>query len=420
MFIIYEGKRSIIIRPSLKLPTMNRNALVLMLNLAVALIIWNNYFLTNNLEKEILSQLYMVTPNIINKSIAINLTTPIRLDLVIMLSGELGNYMLKIAYGKIVQTVAQEDGRFNFTLRFMSPGLPKNLKAGSEIKKCFSKHFSAKEINMDEFRLKSPKWKEINVTQSKVIESLYTDWNDKSLASKKLQIIGSTVDNIRSTLDHLDDVINRMKKTEKHKKSLQLLQNRYNLSLPFITLQKFPPVSLMDRYWDVLAETFTFNQGACCEDTPLRNETVLHVRGFDVEKPDSYEKKGWRELNANRIYDELLYNLNSGDKVAIVGRFPEKVANFTSTLLGHGLEVRSITNHSGVQDFCFLKSATKEIIGGVKSTFFRIAALLNDSVSKVTIYCLHQPSQLDCKHHYASTFTHEKQTRKEWNFPIIY
>ena len=148
--------------------------------------------------------------------------------------------------------------------------------------------------------------------------------------------------------------------------------------------------------------------------------TVLHVRGFDVEKPDSYEKKGWRELNANRIYDELLYNLNSGDKVAIVGRFPEKVANFTSTLLGHGLEVRSITNHSGVQDFCFLKSATKEIIGGVKSTFFRIAALLNDSVSKVTIYCLHQPSQLDCKHHYASTFTHEKQTRKEWNFPIIY
>ena len=56
MFIIYEGKRSIIIRPSLKLPTMNRNALVLMLNLAVALIIWNNYFLTNNLEKEILSQ----------------------------------------------------------------------------------------------------------------------------------------------------------------------------------------------------------------------------------------------------------------------------------------------------------------------------------------------------------------------------
>jgi hypothetical protein len=171
----------------------------------------------------------------------------------------------------------------------------------------------------------------------------------------------------------------------------------------------------MDRYWDVLAEMFTFNLGACCQDTPLRNETMLHVRGFDVEQPKCYEKKGWRELNANRM---MSYYITW--KVAIVGHFPEKVSNFTYTLLGHGLEVRSITNHSGVQDFCFLKSATKEIIGGLKSNFFRIAALLNDSVSKVTIYCLHQPSQLDCKHQYASTFNNEKQKRKEWNFSIIY
>jgi hypothetical protein len=69
----------------------------------------------------------------------------------------------------------------------------------------------------------------------------------------------------------------------------------------------------MDRYWDVLAEMFTFNLGACCQDTPLRNETMLHVRGFDVEQPKCYEKKGWRELNANRIYDELLYHLKGGD-----------------------------------------------------------------------------------------------------------
>lgn len=408
------------IAPSLLAHKMNRIALVFMVNLSVALIIWNNYILTNNLEKKNLSQMKMVAHKTESKPMAVNLTSPINVDLVIMLSGELGNYILKIAYGKIVQAVAKEDGRFNFTLRFMNPGLTKNLKAGREIKKCFSKHFSSKEVNMDEFRLKDTKWKKINETQYKVVQSLYTDWDDNSLASEKLQIIGPTPDHILSTLDHLADVINRMKKTKKHKEALQLLRHRYNLSLPFLTLQKFPPIPLMDRYWDVLAETFTFNDRACCQDTPYINETVLHVRGFDVEKPESYEKKGWRELNANRMYDELLHHLSSGDKVAIVGRFPGKVANFTSALQGYGLAVRSITNQSGTQDFCFLKSATKEIIGGTKSTFFRIAALLNDSVSKVTIYCLHQPSQLDCKHHYEVTFTNEKQLRKEWNFPTIH
>ena len=91
--------------------------------------IWNQYkfvYLINERYATIPSQTKVVALKMLRKQAVAKTEHQkplIPLDLVVMLSGELGNYLLKIAYGKIVQTVAQEDGRFNFTLRFMSPGL---------------------------------------------------------------------------------------------------------------------------------------------------------------------------------------------------------------------------------------------------------------------------------------------------------
>jgi hypothetical protein len=47
-----------------------------------------------------------------------NSTHILPLDLFIFLTGRLGNNLLEIAYGKIIQLLALEDGRFNFTIRY--------------------------------------------------------------------------------------------------------------------------------------------------------------------------------------------------------------------------------------------------------------------------------------------------------------
>ena len=180
-----------------------------------------------------------------------------------------------------------------------------------------------------------------------------------------------------------------------------------------------PSFPLMNQYWDDLADIFTFNHNECCLEIPHKDETVLHIRGFDVEMPQAYDKKGWRELDPIQTSNNLLQHLNAGDKVAIIGRFPDKIANFTATLQDRGLQVRSITNQNGVQDFCFLKSATKEIIGGLRTTFFRTAALLNDQVANVTIYCYNQPPHSVCGLQNSAMFTNKWQARKTWNYPVI-
>jgi hypothetical protein len=222
------------------------------------------------------------------------------------------------------------------------------------------------------------------------------------------------------SLDHLHNVFNRIATKQRRGRSVPTLSYRYPLSLPFVLVHKMPTFPLMDRYWDILAELFTFNDSDCCLDFPQVDESVLHVRGFNVERPKDYESKGMKELSPNRTSNDLLQHLNVGDKVAIISRYPDKMSNFAALLQKRGLHVRTIVNQTGVQDFCFLKSATKEVIGGRKSTFFLIAAFLNALVTKVTIYCYQQPSILDCDTANLSKFTNSRLARKEWNFPILY
>lgn len=311
-----------------------------------------------------------------------------KLDLVIMLRGEFGNILLQIAYGKVIQFFALEKGYFNFTLRFASPGYSKSLKACREVRRCFPKHLSADKLNLEELNLKGPKWDEELNIRSKVLKRLFPDWDDKSESSGILYIGEQTFTTLQSKLEQIKDVVNRIGNQQQEK-----VDSQYKLSLPFVAVKySFPSLPQLDRYWDKLAELFTFNQRGCCLQMPQNDETVLHYRGFDIETPKDYKERGMSELDPVRTSNELLQHLNSGDKIAIISRFPEqKLGNFTAVLRKRGLRVRFITGHNGVQDFCFLKSATKEIIGGRRSTYFRTAALLNEVVEKVTIYCYAYP-----------------------------
>jgi hypothetical protein len=92
-----------------------------------------------------------------NSSISVvsNSSTLPQLDLVVILHGQLGNNLLKIAYGKIVQCFALEEGMFNFSLRFVSQGLQTSESARKDLEQCFSKHLSSDKVNLGEWKLKS-------------------------------------------------------------------------------------------------------------------------------------------------------------------------------------------------------------------------------------------------------------------------
>jgi hypothetical protein len=88
---------------------------------------------------------------------------------------------------------------------------------------------------------------------------------------------------------------------------------------------------------------------------------------------------GFQELSPNQTAHDLFGHLNPGDKVAIVSRFGiEHVQQYVDALEDRGLQVRLIEGQSGVQDFCFLMRAQKEMVGLAISTYFMWAALLGD------------------------------------------
>ena len=346
-------------------------------------------------------------------------------DLVVTLSGELGNNLLKIASGKIIQLKALEDGRFNFTLRYLSQGLSKSDKARNEVHKCFSRHFSPDKVNLNEWALDTEKWNEIVQSQSSIVESYYTDWDEPNRASRLLNIETMTDESIQSFLDHLEDVTNRMYSSAENPfsyqnesffqddKGKQNVKNHNSLSLPFVIAHVFPPISFLDDYWDDLSELFTFNETACCRERPDVDETVLHIRGFTNELGGLVDALGFRELNPKQTAYQFLGHLQSGDKVAIIGRpSATDLQHFTQALRDRDLQVRFVKGHSSPEDFCFLKTATKEIAGGEKSTFFRVAALLSDTVKNVTLFCYDYPPANVCDRNTTTPFSNKKLAKK--------
>jgi len=73
------------------------------------------------------------------------------MDLVVYLKGELGNHLLQIAMGKIMELVALEDGRFHVNTRYLS----KSEKTSEEIHNCFSKNLSEEKMNLVKWNVSS-------------------------------------------------------------------------------------------------------------------------------------------------------------------------------------------------------------------------------------------------------------------------
>jgi hypothetical protein len=86
------------------------------------------------------------------------------------------------------------------------------------------------------------------------------------------------------------------------------------------------------------------------------------------------------ELSANKTATELLGHLKRGDKVAMTSRYHnDETKLYVQALEARGLQVRVVTGQSGMQDFCFLVKAQKELVGNAISTYCKWAALLGDA-----------------------------------------
>ena len=148
------------------------------------------------------------------------------------------------------------------------------------------------------------------------------------------------------------------------------------------------PDKLMEKYYDELRDLFRFNDddSNCCNQLPLADETVLHVRNFGPH----LLRQGFQLLDANQTAINMLKDLPAGHRIALVApQFGDErdnaVLEYQTALEAKGLSVRRIQGQSSTQDFCFLRRTHKELIGAKTSTYAVWAGLLGNA-TRVRLY----------------------------------
>jgi len=74
--------------------------------------------------------------------------------------------------------------------------------------------------------------------------------------------------------------------------------------------------------------------------------------------------------------------------VAITTRIENKlVTDVVKALEGRGIKARVITRQSGVEDFCFLLKAKKELAGMARSTYAQFATMIKIKLDMKEEHC---------------------------------
>jgi hypothetical protein len=131
---------------------------------------------------------------------------------------------------------------------------------------------------------------------------------------------------------------------------------------------------------------------------PYENETVLHVRGFNIEMPRQWHNLGFDELDPNRTAFELLGHLSpqNNDQVALISRFDKThMQPYVDALALRNIPARSIDGNSGKQDFCILLKATRGVAGTEQSTFLSWSVYLSNSAQRTVLYHMNTTRRQD-------------------------
>jgi hypothetical protein len=300
------------------------------------------------------------------------------ITIILYLTGEMGNFLSKIAYAYSVSWILQEE--YNVTtkiiIRHQSNG--KWKQASKNVQACFpsTRHWSFTEGNTEEYEIRNKQqqsWLQSN-------EQIFTMKNgciQEHCIRNKLKLITTSLLNVSNR---------------------PVIEDNYNISLPFITVDEFATISFFnDRYASRIAKLLWYDvdDPNCCGVRAEADESVIHLRNFLVEMPRKGRRKGYEELSPSKVANEIFANLTGGDKVAMTSRLTGHgfEQNYTLALQARGLVIRVIENQSPMQDFCFLLSATKDFIGCSTSTYAVWAAYLGNA-TKSRLYSVKSPDRI--------------------------
>lgn len=334
------------------------------------------------------------------------------IDIVVALNGELGNHIYKLTMGKAIQYVAEEyNYPFNFTFHYLGQGIGKSRTPRIEMTKCFPSYFNA-----DFTECNVPSYKSILQQQ----KSLYGDNYDYLSASGK---------KFKHDREGIQEMLNFTYQSTKNDKTIPFHQlqtildnnNVLPLSIPFVLADSFCYLDLIEKYYKQFQTFFQMDSSNkfCCKEKPDIDETVVHIRGFVVEMPRVGKQPKFTELDPEKTANVLLSHLQPGDKVVLLGRFQSALEPYKEALEKRSISVRTITGQSGVQDFCFLMSTTKEIVGMISSTYAFWASLLSTSVKKVILYRTSTFRNMENAWMPKTPMFNDRVLKSTFNFPVI-
>jgi hypothetical protein len=291
-----------------------------------------------------------------------------QITLVMQNSGEMGNNLCHLATARSIQLLAQETEEIPIEIIIRAQNSPKWERGAKNIKECFPKlrDVNFRAANTDEFALR----------QQQQVERFGTE------KAQKLHLPPNEFDIVQEGLALLQQL--RANETDFYPNP------NATISVPYLTTNRMLcNGKLLDMYIEEIQDLFEFDSDRCCGIKPDADESVFHYRGFLTELKQNVKKKGYEEVSPNQTANVLFRHLKTGDKIAILSRFPAD--DHVAALRERGFIVRQVAQ-SAVKDFCFLLHAQKELVGTQMSTFVIWAAYLNKFLPPTILYQADSPS----------------------------
>jgi hypothetical protein len=339
--------------------------------------------------------------------------------IVVQLSGEMGNNLHKLAFGRGLQLMAKDDYNLDLHLVLRHQNEPKWISAKRNLQKCFP--------NLRRLNFSAGNSKEYADRQ--IEQTLWLGGN--KAAADGLVLQGNDETSMTNVLDQIQSILQSHPPPE--------LDNNFRskIRLPFVFADNMVDWHILDRYRPELLEWLTFDYDACCPSSlPEPDESVFHFRNFVTELQGATTILGFDELSAQRTATELFGHLHAGDKVAITTRFDnDETQKYVHAMEEQGLKVRVVAGNSDTEDFCFLAKTKKELVGGQRSSFFTWAAYLGiamdgpsttnnkkEGIQRVRSYTVNPPVQ-----HQASSknslqlpyeWANDERLKDKWIFEV--
>eukprot|EP00980_Cylindrotheca_fusiformis_P010684 scaffold2391_cov113-Cylindrotheca_fusiformis.AAC.1 len=301
--------------------------------------------------------------------------TPVVL-IIVKLSAEMGNQLHRIANGQCVKHLVEE--RFGLQTKFfIIPDRWKDVEATRQAFPNVHLHIPAKETAED----------------LENAHQLQSAWINGLLANSGLNLTNVRVPTILSERfcgrdECYADLLNLLNQTlHMHSRPIAPVGGT-NTTLPLVYVDKFLGSLCWHLMFDKFKDFFKLDEDAICNQVPDPDESVFHFRNYRAElSRKSVLEHAFEEVDPKMAAEVLFADSKPGDKVAIVSRFQKYTDGYIKAFRKKGMKARYIKGQTGVQDFCFLYKAEKELVISARSTFGRWAAFFGQA-KRVRLYSL--------------------------------